>query len=140
MHELHKHERTLFDKTASWPDIEASYMRHIITMQEEYDGTFLMAFINDKPVGFIFGYIEEQDDSRIEIYKGKELYISDGYVASEERGKGIYRRLNREMEKIHFDKGIRRICRHTLVNNTKTRNFLESEEYTVTRLLYEKWL
>ena len=140
MHELHKHEHSLFDKTASWPDIEASYMRHITMMQEEYDGTFLMAYLKDKPVGFIFGYIEEQDDSRIEIYQGKELYISDGYVAAEERGKGIYRKLNKEMERMHIDKGIRRICRHTLVNNTKTRNFLESEEYFVTRLLYEKWL
>src|SRR5580698_5002234 len=83
MHELHVHEHTLFDKTAAWTDIETSYMRHIITMQDECDGTCLVAYLNGVPTGFIFGYVEDQDDSRIEVYKGKELYISDGYVAKE---------------------------------------------------------
>jgi ribosomal protein S18 acetylase RimI-like enzyme len=90
--------------------------------------------------GFIFGYIEDQDDSRIEIYLGKELYVSDGYVEKEARGRGIYRELNKELEKIYVEKGVRRICRYTLVNNTRARSFMESEGYIVTRLLYEKWL
>ena len=38
MHELHVHEHMLFDKTAAWPDIETSYMRHVIQMQEECEG------------------------------------------------------------------------------------------------------
>lgn len=140
MHELHLHEHSLFDKTAAWTDIEATYMRHIIKMQEECDGCCLIAYLNDSPVGFIFGYVEDQDDSRIEVYRGKELYVSDGYVVKEARGQGIYRRLNKELEKIYIEKGVRRICRYTLVNNTRARHFLESEEYVVTRLLYEKWL
>ncbi len=140
MHELHLHEHSLFDKTAAWSDIEASYMRHIIKMQEEYDGCCLIAYLDDSPVGFIFGYVEDQDDSRIEVYRGKELYISDGYIVKESRGQGIYRQLNRKLEQIYIEKGVRRICRYTLVNNTRARSFLESEEYVVTRLLYEKWL
>ncbi len=140
MHELHLHEHSLFDKTASWSDIEDSYMRHVIHMQEEHDGTCLVAYLNGAPTGFIFGYVEDQDDSRIEIYKGKELYISDGYIAKEARGHGIYTKLNKEIEKIYVEKGVRRICRHTLVNNTRMRMFLEKQEYSVTRLLYEKWL
>jgi len=140
MHELHLHEHSLFDKTAAWSDIEDSYMRHVIKMQDECDGTFLIAYLNGVPTGFIFGYVEDQDDSRIEVYEGKELYVSDGYVAKEARGHGIYRKLNRDLEQIYIDKGVRRICRYTLVNNTRARMFLESEEYAVTRLLYEKWL
>jgi ribosomal protein S18 acetylase RimI-like enzyme len=140
MHELHFHEHTLFDKTAHWPDIEVSYMRHITKMQEENDGLFLMAYIDNAPVGFIFGYTEEQDDSRIEIHEGRELYVSDGYVVENYRGHGIYRKLNEELEKYYVAKGIKRMIRFTLVNNTKMRHFLESESYVVTRLLYEKWL
>jgi ribosomal protein S18 acetylase RimI-like enzyme len=140
MHELHLHEHSLFDKTAAWSDIQDSYMRHIIKMQDECDGTFLIAYLNGGPTGFIFGYVEDQDDSRIEVYQGKELYVSDGYVALEARGFGIYKKLNRELERIYIEKGVRRICRYTLVNNTRARMFLESEEYAVTRLLYEKWL
>jgi len=140
MHELHLHEHSLFDKTAAWIDIESSYMRHVINMQDECDGTCLVAYLNGVPAGFIFGYVEDQDDSRIEVYLGKELYVSDGYIAKEWRGKGIYRKLNQELERIYIEKGIRRICRFTLVNNTRARSFIESEGYVVTRLQYEKWL
>jgi GNAT superfamily N-acetyltransferase len=140
MHELHVHEHSLFDKTASWTDIEDSYMRHVIHMQEGCDGTCLVAYLDGVPTGFIFGYVEDQDDSRIEIYKGKELYISDGFVVKEARGHGIYSKLNEEIERIYVEKGVRRICRHALVNNTRMRMFLEKQEYSVTRLLYEKWL
>ena len=140
MQELHLHEHSLFDKTAAWSDIEDSYMRHIIQTQEECDGTFLIAYVNNVPSGFIFGYIEEQDDSRIEIYEGKELYVSDGYVAKEFRGMGLYRKLNEQLEQIYISKGVRRICRFTLINNTRARHFMEKQGYVVTRLLYEKWI
>ena len=140
MHQLHLHEHSLFDKTASWTDIEGNYMRHVIQMQQECDGTCLIAYLDHEPTGFIFGYVEEQDLSRVEIYEGKELYISDGYIALEARGQGIYLKLNREMERIYFEKGVRRITRYTLVNNARARGFLEKEGYMVTRLLYEKWL
>ena len=140
MKKLHEHEYLLFDKTATWSDIETSYMRHVMTMQEQCDGMCLVAYVNKAPAGFIFGYVEEQDDSRIEIHEGKELYISDGFVYDEYRREGIYSMLNREIEKHYISKGIKRIIRFTRVNNTRMREFMEKEGYMVTRLLYEKWL
>lgn len=140
MHELHVHEHVLSDKTAAWGDIEESYMRHVIEMQAECDGTCLVAYQDKAPRGFIFGYVEDEGDSRIEVYSGQELYISDGYVAEALRGKGVYQRLNKELEQIYISKGIRRICRFTHINNTRARGFMEKEGYVVTRLLYEKWL
>ncbi len=140
MHELHIHEHSLFDKTADWAEIEASYMRHVIAMQQENDGLCLLAFINDQPVGFMFGYVEGQDDSRIEIHEGKELYVTDGYVMGEYRRLGIYRMINDMFEKHYIEKGIKRMIRFTLVNNIRMRQFLENEGYGVTRLQYEKWL
>ena len=140
MHELHLHEHGLFDKTAAWADIETSYMRHVIQMQEEHDGLCLIAYVDNKPVGFIFGYVEEQDDSRIEIHEGKELYVSDGVVLEAYRRMGIYNKLNDTLEQHYIGKGIKRMIRFTLVNNTRMRQFLENEGYGVTRLLYEKWL
>ena len=140
MHELHIHEHSLFDKTADWADIETSYMRHVVAMQEENDGLCLLAYLNGAPVGFIFAYVEGQDDSRIEIHEGKELYVTDGYVMEEYRRLGIYSMLNEMLEKHYIDKGIKRMIRFTLVNNTRMRQFLENEGYGVTRLQYEKWL
>ncbi len=140
MHELHVHEHSLFDKTAAWSDIETNYMRHVIEMQDQHDGLCLLAYSNNVPVGFIFGYVEEQDDSRIEIHEGKELYISDGVVLEQYRRLGIYKMLNETLEQHYINKGIKRIIRFTLVNNTRMRQFLENEGYGVTRLLYERWL
>ena len=140
MHLLHLHEHSLHSKTAAWVDIEESYMRHVIKMQEECEGLCLVAYVKSVPVGFIFGYVEEQDDSRIEIHEGKELYISDGFVSEEYRRLGIYRMLNETIEQHYINLGVKRIIRFTLVNNTNMRQFLDQEEYMVTRLLYEKWL
>lgn len=140
MLELHKHEHTLFDKTADWKDIEHNYMRHAITMQEEHEGVCLVAYVDGVPAGFIFGYTEDQDDSRIEIYEGKELYVSDGYVAKAYRRQGVYHTLNKQLEDAYIQKGVNRITRFTHINNIRMRQLLESEGYVVTRLLYEKWV
>ena len=140
MHELHKNEYTLFDKTASWHDIEGNYMKHVINLQQQNEGMCLVAFKGNEAIGFIFGYLEEQDDSRIEVYTGKELYISDGYVVPQYRRQGIYHQLNAWMEDYYINLGIRRILRYTLLRNAGMRQFLENQDYFVTRLLYEKWL
>ena len=137
---LHKHEHQLFDKTAQWADIETSYMRHIITMQAESGGVCLVAYKDGLPAGFIFGFEEEQDDSRFEINEGKELYVSDGYIADAFRRQGIYRKLNDELEKHFINKGILRITRLTHISNTRMRHLLEEEGYIATRVVYEKWL
>ena len=140
MLELHKNEFTLNDKTAQWADIETSYMRHIMDAQKENDGMCVVAYVNDVAAGFIFGYAEEQDDSRFEINEGAELYVSDGYIMPEFRRLGLYRTLNRHLEQAFIARGIKRITRLTMVNNTGMRQLLESEGYIVTRLMYEKWL
>ena len=109
-------------------------------MQQQNEGMCLVAFKGNEAIGFIFGYLEEQDDSRIEVYTGKELYISDGYVVPQYRRQGIYHQLNAWMEDYYINLGIRRILRYTLLRNAGMRQFLENQDYFVTRLLYEKWL
>ena len=140
MRELHEHEFLLYDKTASWDDIETSYMRHVTDMQEECSGLCLVAYVGGAPAGFIFGYMEEQDDSRIEVYTGRELYVSDGYVRADYRRLGIYKQLNEAIERHYIALGVKRITRFTRVNNTRMISFMQQQGYEATRLLYEKWL
>ncbi len=140
MGDLHVNEKILNSKTASWPEIQEAYMRHVVTMQEECEGLCLIVYVNGQPAGFIFGYTEEPDDSRIEEYTGKELYVSDGYIKPEYRRRGLYQQLNNAMERHFMDMGIKRITRFTMVNNDGMRSLLEQEGYAVTRVLYEKWL
>jgi len=140
MQGLHDSEQEMFDKAASWTDIGKNYMQHVIDMQQEQEGAFLIAYTAGVPAGFIFGYLEEQGDERIEIYKGKYLYISDGYIKPAFRRMGIYKKLNTAIEQIYMKQGIRRITRMTLASNTRMRGFLEKENYQPVRMVYEKWL
>lgn len=137
---LHENEHILNNKTALWSEIAENYMRHVIAMQEECEGICIVAFVDGAPAGFIFGYLEEPDDSRIEVYAGKELYVSDGYVAPQYRRMGVYRQLNAKLEELYLQNGVKRIQRFTLENNIKMRRFLESQGYRVSRVLYEKWV
>jgi len=140
MDRLHASEREMFDKTARWEEIAESYMRHIITSIDEHEGSFLIAYVDGKPAGFICGYTEEQDDSRIEVYTGIELYVSDGYVYPEYRRHGIYKKLNQALEQIYLDKGIKRITRYTLATNIRMQQFLVQAGYKPTRYFFEKWI
>ncbi|MDR3680908.1 MAG: GNAT family N-acetyltransferase [Flavipsychrobacter sp.] len=140
MRGLHESEQEMFNKAANWSDIAEGYMRYIIETQEENEGTCLVAYVNDQVAGFIFGYAEDPDDSRIEESFSKELYISDGYVVHAFRRMGIYRMLNSEIERMYIANSVRRISRFTLVTNKRMQQFLEEEGYRVVRLLYEKWL
>jgi ribosomal protein S18 acetylase RimI-like enzyme len=137
---LHNSEKELFSKGADWKDIEKPYMRHVIQMQEENEGTCLVAMSNDEMVGFIFGYSYEQEDDRTETYTGRELYVSDGYVDPAYRRMGIYKQLNEALEAKYIKEGVRRIIRFTLNTNERMQHFLAQNNYTVVRLQYEKWL
>lgn len=137
---LQQSEHAYFNKSATWEDIEKNYLGHLIVMQEAGDGTCLMAYDQNAAVGFIFGYIEEPDESRIEIYTGKELYVSDGYVLPTYRKQGIYKKMNEFLEQKYIQKGVKRITRFTLVNNEPMKIFLSKEGYKPTRILFEKWL
>jgi GNAT superfamily N-acetyltransferase len=140
MQGLHESEHQFFDKTAPWDEIRESYMQHIIAMQEEYEGTCLIAYVNGQPAGFIFGYLEEEDESRIETYTGKILYVSDGYVAPAFRRLGIYKKMNSQLEQKYIHMGVKRMTRFTLVNNEPMKAFLSRSSYQPTRILFEKWL
>ncbi|NLR56789.1 GNAT family N-acetyltransferase [Chitinophaga polysaccharea] len=140
MEQLHISEKEFFLKTAAWESIAADYMQHVIDTQETCEGTCLVAYVDNTPAGFIFAYLEETDESRIEDYTNDTLYVSDGYVDKAFRRQGIYRLMNEELENIYIAKGIRRIVRYTLTNNHRMQRFLDTQHYTPVRLVYEKWL
>lgn len=140
MQALQASEISLFEKSAPWEEIAKNYLVHMMEMQEENEGTCLVAYAGARPIGFIFGYLEEQDNSRIELDTGPELYVSDGYVHPSYRQQGIYKALNRRLEEKYVAMGVKRITRFALMNNGPMKHFLEGAGYRPTRVLYEKWL
>lgn len=141
MEGLHDSERGMNTSTALWADIREGYMRHIMLMQEEEEGTYLLAMVDEVAAGFMFGFIEDADvDSRFETYKGKILYVSDGYVKPEFRRLGLYRTMNAMLEKIYFEKGVRLIQRLTLAENIPMQKLLGDSGYELLRYMYVKRL
>ncbi|ASW76046.1 hypothetical protein IQ37_08620 [Chryseobacterium piperi] len=108
--------------------------------EEENDGTFLIAEVDGKAIGFLFGYIDEKDDSNFELGDADDLYVSEGYVKQEYRKHGIYTALNKAFETAYKDYNIRKIYRFTLCSNTTMQSWLAKQGYQPVRLLYEKWL
>ena len=140
MKALQESEKAMNDKSALWNDIQQNYMSHLIDAEQENEGTCLIAYVDKNVAGFLFGYTDEQDESRIETYTGKELYITDGFIYPDYRRLGIYQQMNKQIEEMYIAKGIRRITRFTLFTNKRMKGFLEKQGYTATRILYEKWL
>lgn len=138
--ELHVSEKSMNDKTADWSLIRENYLRFMSECEEENDGTFLIAEIDGKAIGFIFGYIDEKDDSNFELGDADDLYISEGYVKQEFRKHGIYSALNKAFEETYKDYNIRKIYRYTLCNNNTMQKWLGNQGYQPVRLVYEKWL
>jgi ribosomal protein S18 acetylase RimI-like enzyme len=138
--ELHVSEKEMNEKTADWSKIRKHYLRFMTDCEEENDGTFLIADVNGKAVGFLFGYIDEKDDSNFELGDADDLYVSEGYVKQEYRKLGIYSALNKAFEETYKDYNIRKIYRFTLCNNYTMQSWLDKQGYQPMRLLYEKWL
>ncbi len=138
--ELHVSEKEMNDKTADWNHIRDSYLRFMAECEEENDGTFLIAEADGKAIGFLFGYIDEKDDSNFENGEGDDLYVSEGYVKKEFRKQGIYSALNKTFENSYSDYNIRKIYRFTLCNNDTMQRWLISQGYRPVRMVYEKWL
>ncbi len=138
--ELHVSEKEMNEKTADWSLIRENYLRFISDCEEENDGTFLIAEIDGKAIGFIFGYIDEKDDSNFELGDADDLYISEGYVKKKFRKHGIYSALNQAFEEAYKDYNIRKIYRYTLCNNHTMQSWLDKQGYRPVRIVYEKWL
>jgi hypothetical protein len=139
---LHNSEKELFSKGDDWKNIEKNYMQYVIDLQEEHNGTCLVAYDDTTIIAFIFGYsyLLDDEDDRTEIYTGEELYVSDGFVEATHRRLGIYKQLNSLLENKYIAKGVRKIVRFTLSSNDKMQAFLAKNKYSVVRLQYEKWL
>lgn len=138
--ELHVSEKEMNDKTADWSQIRENYLNFMAECEEENEGSFLIAEMDGKAIGFLFGYIEEKDDSNFELGEGNDLYVSEGYVKKEYRKQGIYSALNKAFEAMYSHQNIRKIYRFTLCNNDTMQQWLASQGYRPVRLVYEKWL
>ncbi|MBV8328525.1 GNAT family N-acetyltransferase [Chryseobacterium sp.] len=137
--ELHVSEKEMNDKTADWSHIRENYLRFMSECEEENDGTFLIAEVDGRAIGFLFGYIDEKDDSNFELGEEDDLYVSEGYVKKEYRKQGIYSALNKAFEESYAHYKIRKIYRYTLCNNETMQRWLDSQGYRPVRIVYEKW-
>ncbi|WP_300690919.1 GNAT family N-acetyltransferase [Chryseobacterium sp.] len=138
--ELHISEKEMNDKTADWSQIRENYLRFMTECEDENEGSFFIAEIEGRAIGFLFGYIDEKDDSNFELGDANDLYVSEGYVKKEYRKQGIYSALNKAFEEAYSNHNIRKIFRYTLCNNETMQRWLASQGYRPVRLVYEKWL
>ena len=139
MDALHESERTMNPHTSQWDSIREKYIRYMLDVERENHAAFVVAEKGKEVVGFIFGYVEEPDESDFEEGEGLDLYVSEGYVKENYRKQGIYTALNLFLEEYYKSFPFRRIYRYTLLKNTTMQQWLDSQGYQPVRMVYEKW-
>ena len=71
--ELHVSEKEMNDKTANWSQIRENYLLFMSECEGENEGAFLIAEIDGKAIGFIFGYIDERDGIIVILNRGMAM-------------------------------------------------------------------
>lgn len=138
--DLHKSEKEMNPRTATWPVIRDRYFEYLDDCIKDNEGVVLVAEVEGKVAGFIFGYLDEPDGGDFGGGNGDDLYVSDGFVKPEFENMNVYGMLNEAFEN-HFKKfAVRRIYRYTLVENENMNKWLKKQGYDPIRIVYEKWL
>jgi ribosomal protein S18 acetylase RimI-like enzyme len=100
-------ERALVPQLKPAADIAAQYAEWLLRMTSQHDGTTVMAYDGNEPIGFACAWVDEDDDMLLDEQFRRHARVSDVFVAEPWRRRGIGRLLLRAIE----DEMSRRGCR-----------------------------
>jgi GNAT superfamily N-acetyltransferase len=109
-------------------DIAESFLSHILRADSEQNGKLLVAILDNKIIGFVNGWVEEESNSD-DLLIRKWFYISDLDVLPEYRGQHIGSRLMKEMENYAKSLNLAQMQVGALAKNINTRRFYEKQGY-----------
>ena len=136
---LQEYERELHDTRLPGAEIAESYLRWIASRAAE-SGAMLVAETGGGFVGFVAGWIE-QDDAIAETRDSNRFgYVSDICVLPGWRGRRIATRLLEAMEQRLAGFGISRLRINALANNMSARVSYERAGFGPYEVMYEKRL
>ena len=114
----------------------------------DVEGYYKEAFDSDKTVVFVaeiegkFAGVQRADIQEIpHFYKDNKIfYLDDAYVVREYRGRGIVRKLIKEVEKVAKERGIKRIQARVYTYNKPMQRALEKLGYHIPHSTWDKLL
>ncbi|MGE0722951.1 MAG: GNAT family N-acetyltransferase [Alphaproteobacteria bacterium] len=102
-------ERAFTPSLRPGADIGVAYIDYLLDRARQADGLVLVAREDARPVGFIAGWIEVDNDWLVEEAARRHGYVSDLFVVEDRRRRGIARALMEAVEAALREKGCRRL-------------------------------
>lgn len=106
-----EHFKTMFDCETLSKLIEGAQSKKVILSQIEEGYHYFFLLENEKKIGY-FAYKINQSEN--------ELFLSKIYIYSNQRGKGIGKKVLKHLEKLSHDAGIRKITLTVYYENTNS--------------------
>ena len=134
---LNEFERKIYPNYQEFEKMKDRVERFFRKRVNREDNIFLLAKVDDKPVGMIYGWIVRP----FPFFKEEKYgYIAEVWVEEEFRGKGIGKKLLKEIIKWFKEKGIRWIRTDVLQKNKNAIKFYEKFGFKEFCKYMELWL
>jgi len=123
---LQEHERQTVPALKPGAEIGAEYAASILKNVAENAGIILIARAAEQAVGFVSAWIDKDDDPLLQDNVRDHAYVSDIFVTTEWRAKGVGRALLDAIEMTMAAKGCRLIRVCAKATNQQALHFYQS--------------
>lgn len=140
--QLQNYEWQLHPSRASGNVVANKHLAYLIKIVQQQNGQIYVAQSNQEIIGFIVCFVEELEEGDLHIVENERRYgyISDLYVSSEIRAKGVGAALMAMAEKHFLDLELEVVRLSLLQNNEAAASFYQRVGYQLYELVYEKKL
>jgi GNAT superfamily N-acetyltransferase len=135
---IQEHERTMVPELRSGEEIGKEYALSLLKSVAEKNGAIFMARSSDDIVGFVCSWVDQDEDPLLQDNMRNHAYVSDIFVTSEHRGKGVGRALLDAIEITMRDKGCQRIRVCAKASNREAVGFYDSNGYSRYEIVFSK--
>src|SRR5262249_46520467 len=88
-------------------EIREEYFKKVSKQIEKNEGVVLVAEDERKALGFLVGFVSEDDDVLVDEAFNRFAYVSDVFVVPEARGKGVGQKLLDEFRRLMKVRGLK---------------------------------
>jgi len=139
--ELQDHEQRLLpDMMPTGAEVAEACFEHLVRQSQQHSGQIYLAIVNEKAVGLLGMYIDEDDLPHIKPAYRRYPFISELVVNPDYRGQGIAQQLMEQAEAYGSSLGLPTIRVSALAKNQATCDFYKFQGYECEEIVFSKAL
>jgi GNAT superfamily N-acetyltransferase len=135
---VQEYEREQVPALKAGADIGPSYAEHILNRVRNRNGLILLAKSDEKPIGLICAWIDEDDDMLLCDDMRRHAYVSDVFVVDDWRREGVGGTLLAAIESYMRQRGCLRMRVCSKAANATALKFYEAAGYRPYEVIFAK--